>query len=262
MTHVETGGIVAAPTTSLPEDFGGERNWDYRYCWLRDAALTISSLIEAGATEEARFWRDWLLRAVAGDPADLQIMYAVDGSRRLAEWTVDQLPGYAGSRPVRIGNGAVEPAPDRRRRRGDAGARGRPRLRRSGDSDDAWSLQRVLVDHLAETWQDKDNGLWEIRGPLQDFTHSRVMVWVAFDRAVKAVERHGLPGDVDRWRDLRDAGARRGADPRLRRRARHVHPALRDHGGRRVAADAAAGRVRRRRRPADARAPSRRSSRT
>jgi GH15 family glucan-1,4-alpha-glucosidase len=203
LTHDETGGIVAAPTTSLPEDFGGERNWDYRYCWLRDAALTITSLISAGATEEARFWRDWLLRSVAGDPADLQIMYAVDGSRRLAEWTVDALPGYAGSRPVRIGNAAVS------QRQTDVVGEVMLALEAARDSalghtDDAWALQRVLVDHLADSWQEKDNGLWEIRGPLQDFTHSRVMVWAAFDRAVKAVERHGLPGDADRWRHLRD----------------------------------------------------------
>ena len=203
MTHEETGGIVAAPTTSLPEDFGGERNWDYRYCWLRDAALTISSLIEAGATDEARFWRDWLLRAVGGDPADLQIMYTVDGSRRLAEWTIDELPGYAGSRPVRIGNGAVE------QRQTDVVGEVMLALQAAresalGHTDDAWNLQRLLVNHLAETWQEKDNGLWEIRGPLQDFTHSRVMVWAAFDRAVKAVERYDLPGEIDRWRDLRD----------------------------------------------------------
>ena len=203
LTHVETGGIVAAVTTSLPEDFGGERNWDYRYCWLRDAALTINSLIEAGATEEARFWRDWLLRAVAGDPADLQIMYAVDGARRLTELTIDGLPGYAGSRPVRIGNGAVG------QRQTDVIGEVMLALEAAresdlGQSDDTWSLQRVLIDHLAETWQDRDNGLWEIRGPRQHFTHSRVMVWVAFDRAVEAVERHGFEGDVDRWRDLRD----------------------------------------------------------
>ena len=252
MTHAETGGIVAAPTTSMPEDFGGERNWDYRYCWLRDAALTISALISAGATEEARFWRDWLLRAVAGDPADLQIMYAVDGSRRLAEWTVDQLPGYAGSRPVRIGNGAVE------QRQTDVVGEVMLALEAArdsgpGHSDDAWSLQQVLVDHLAETWQDKDNGLWEIRGPLRDFTHSRVMVWAAFDRAVKAVERHGLPGDVERWRALREQVRDEVRRPGLRREPRHVHPALRDDRGRRLAADAAARRVRRRRGPADAR---------
>jgi GH15 family glucan-1,4-alpha-glucosidase len=203
MTHADTGGIVAAPTTSLPEDFGGERNWDYRYCWLRDAALTISSLISAGATDEAWFWRDWLLRAVAGDPADLQIMYAVDGSRRLTELTLDKLPGYAGSRPVRIGNGAVE------QRQTDVIGEVMLALEAARESDlghaeDAWDLQRVLIDHLAETWDEPDNGLWEIRGPLQHFTHSRVMVWAAFDRAVRAVERHGLKGEVDRWRELRD----------------------------------------------------------
>ena len=203
LTHVETGGIVAAPTTSLPEDFGGERNWDYRYCWLRDAALTLSSLLTAGATEEARFWRDWLLRAVAGDPADLQIMYTVDGSRRLPELTLDDLPGYAGSRPVRIGNAAVD------QQQSDVLGEVMIALEEAresslGWSDDAWALQRVLVDHLLDTWQERDNGLWEIRGPLQHFTHSRVMVWAAFDRAVRAVERHGLPGDVERWREVRD----------------------------------------------------------
>jgi GH15 family glucan-1,4-alpha-glucosidase len=203
LTHVETGGIVAAVTTSLPEDFGGERNWDYRYCWLRDAALTLSSLISAGATDEARFWRDWLLRAVAGDPADLQIMYTVDGSRRLPEMALDELPGYAGSRPVRIGNAAVD------QKQSDVlgevmSALEDARESALGFSDDAWSLQRVLVDHLVDTWQERDNGLWEIRGPLQHFTHSRVMVWAAFDRAVRAVERHGLPGDVDTWREVRD----------------------------------------------------------
>jgi GH15 family glucan-1,4-alpha-glucosidase len=203
LTHVETGGIVAAPTTSLPEDFGGERNWDYRYCWLRDAALTISALIEAGATDEARFWRDWLLRAVAGDPADLQIMYAVDGARRLPELALDDLPGYAGSRPVRIGNGAVHQT--------QTDVFGEVMLaleaaRESalGQTEDAWNLQRVIIDHLADTWDQRDNGIWEIRGPLRHFTHSRVMVWAAFDRAVRAVERHGLEGDVERWRDLRD----------------------------------------------------------
>jgi GH15 family glucan-1,4-alpha-glucosidase len=200
---VDTGGIVAAPTTSLPEDFGGERNWDYRYCWLRDAALTLSSLITAGATEEARFWRDWLLRAVAGDPADLQIMYTVDGSRRLPELTLDELPGYADSRPVRIGNAAVD-----QKQTDVLGevmiALDEARESPLGMSDTSWALQRVLVDHLAETWQERDNGLWEIRGPLQHFTHSRAMVWAAFDRAVRAVERHDLPGNVERWREVRD----------------------------------------------------------
>jgi GH15 family glucan-1,4-alpha-glucosidase len=203
LTHEDTGGIVAAPTTSLPEDFGGERNWDYRYCWLRDAALTISALIEAGATDEARFWRDWLLRAVAGDPADLQIMYAVAGARRLTELDLDGLPGYAGSKPVRIGNGAVD------QQQTDVIGEVMLALESARDSElgqteDAWHLQCVLVDHLADTWDQKDNGLWEIRGERRHFTHSRVMVWTAFDRAVRAVEKHGLEGDVDRWRELRD----------------------------------------------------------
>ncbi|HET8664604.1 MAG TPA: glycoside hydrolase family 15 protein [Nocardioides sp.] len=203
LTHEETGGIVAAPTTSLPEDFGGSRNWDYRYCWLRDAALTIAALIEAGATDEARFWRDWLLRAVAGDPGDLQIMYAVDGARRLTEIELDDLPGYAGSKPVRIGNEAVH-----QRQTDVIGevmlALEAARESELGQTEDAWNLQQVLVDHLADTWDQKDNGLWEIRGELRHFTHSRVMVWAAFDRAVRAVDLHGLEGDVDRWRELRD----------------------------------------------------------
>jgi GH15 family glucan-1,4-alpha-glucosidase len=203
LTHAETGGIVAAPTTSLPEDFGGSRNWDYRYCWLRDAALTISALIEAGATDEARLWRDWLLRAVAGDPGDLQIMYAVDGARRLTELELDDLPGYADSKPVRIGNGAVG-----QQQTDVIGevmlALEAARESELGQTEDAWNLQQVLIDHLADTWDQKDNGLWEIRGDLRHFTHSRVMVWAAFDRAVRAVERHGLEGDVARWRELRD----------------------------------------------------------
>jgi GH15 family glucan-1,4-alpha-glucosidase len=204
MTHEQTGGIVAAPTTSLPEDFGGERNWDYRYCWLRDAALTIESLIDAGYTDEARFWRHWLLRAVAGDPDDIQIMYAVDGARHLPEHTLEHLPGYAGSRPVRVGNAAVE------QRQTDvlgeimialAAARG------AGiePDDDGWNLQRSLVNRLCETWRHPDHGLWEIRGPQRHFTHSRVMVWAAFDRAIRAVEDEGLEGPVERWREARDA---------------------------------------------------------
>ena len=203
LTHAETGGIVAAPTTSLPEDFGGERNWDYRFCWLRDAALTLEALLAAHRSDEAKLWRDWLLRAVAGDPEDLQIMYTVDGGRYLPEMELDHLPGYAGSRPVRIGNGAVEQrqtdvlgevlqALDLAR---DAGLR---------ETHDSWALQRTLVNELAEHWNQPDNGLWEIRGPRRHFTHSRVMVWVAFDRAVRAVENHGLDGPVDRWREVRE----------------------------------------------------------
>ena len=203
LTHGETGGIVAAPTTSLPEDFGGERNWDYRFCWLRDAALTLESLVDAGYTDEARLWRNWLLRAVAGDPEDLQIMYTVDGGRNLPERTLDHLPGYAGSRPVRVGNAAVE-----QRQRDVLGevmiALEKARTAGLEADDQAWAMQRALVDNLAKNWQEPDNGLWEIRGPQRHFTHSRAMVWAAFDRAVTAVEQHGLEGPVDRWREIRD----------------------------------------------------------
>jgi GH15 family glucan-1,4-alpha-glucosidase len=203
LTHERTGGIVAAPTTSLPEDFGGERNWDYRYCWLRDAALTLESLIGAGATDEAAAWRTWLLRAAAGDPEDLQIMYKVDGGRRLPEVELDHLPGYAGSKPVRIGNGAVG------QRQADVLGEVMIALALSREAgvpgdDDAWSLQRKLVDRLVETWREPDHGLWEIRGPVRRFTHSRAMVWAAFDRAVQAVEEHGFEGPVERWRAARD----------------------------------------------------------
>ncbi len=204
MTHAETGGIVAAPTTSLPEDFGGERNWDYRYCWLRDASLTLTALLDAGYTDEALAWRDWLLRAVAGDPADLQIMYGVDGSRDLPERSLDHLPGYAGSRPVRVGNGAAGQlqtdvfgslmiALDTARRAG------------LEEGQNSWRLQCALLDHLAGHWDQPDHGIWEVRGPTQRFTHSRVMAWVAFDRGVRAVEELGLEGHVDRWRSARDA---------------------------------------------------------
>jgi GH15 family glucan-1,4-alpha-glucosidase len=204
MTHGQTGGIVAAPTTSLPEDFGGVRNWDYRFCWLRDASLTLEALIAAGYHDEVKLWRDWLLRAVAGDPADLQIMYAVDGGRNLHERELTHLSGYADSRPVRIGNGAVD------QKQTDVLGEVMAALhqaRREGleESPDTWALQRALVEDLAETWQEPDHGLWEIRGDKQHFTHSRVMVWVAFDRAIRAVEEHGLDGPVDRWRELRDA---------------------------------------------------------
>jgi GH15 family glucan-1,4-alpha-glucosidase len=204
LTHAGTGGIVAAPTTSLPEEFGGERNWDYRYCWLRDASLTLEAFLESGYEDEARLWRDWLLRAVAGDPADLQIMYAVDGGRDLTERTLDHLPGYAGSRPVRIGNGAVT------QRQTDVLGEVMIALQMAREvgleeSEDSWSLQRALVEELAKHWDQPDNGLWEIRGPRRHFTHSRVMVWVAFDRAISAVEKHGLDGPVEQWRKLRDA---------------------------------------------------------
>ncbi len=204
LTHAETGGIVAAPTTSLPEDFGGERNWDYRFCWLRDAALTLGSLVDAGYTDEARVWRSWLLRAVAGDPEDLQIMYTVDGGRRLPERTLEHLPGHAGSRPVRVGNAAAE------QRQSDVLGEVMIALEHARDvglehDKRAWALQRALVDNLAKQWREPDNGLWEIRGPLRHFTHSRAMVWAAFDRAVRHVEQNHANGNVELWREIRDA---------------------------------------------------------
>jgi GH15 family glucan-1,4-alpha-glucosidase len=203
LTHVDTGGIVAAPTTSLPEDFGGERNWDYRYCWLRDAALTLESLLAAGRADNAHHWRDWLLRAIAGDPADMQIMYTVEGARHLPERELEHLAGYADSRPVRIGNGAVV------QRQTDVlgevlGALSMARNHGVTETRDSWSLQRTLVNQLAENWRKPDNGLWEIRGPRRHFTHSRVMVWSAFDRVIEGVENHGLEGPVDEWRYMRD----------------------------------------------------------
>lgn len=203
LTHAPTGGIVAAPTTSLPEDFGGARNWDYRFCWLRDSSLTIEALIASGFTDETRLWRRWLIRAVAGDPQDLQIMYGVDGSRELPERTVDHLTGYAGSTPVRVGNGAVS-----QRQMDVLGevmiSLSRGREQGVAESDRSWKIQRALVENLGDHWDEPDNGLWEIRGPLRHFTHSRVMVWAAFDRAIKGVEECGLDGPVERWRVLRD----------------------------------------------------------
>lgn len=204
LSDAETGGIVAAVTTSLPEDFGGERNWDYRFCWLRDAAMTLEALLEHGYRTEAQAWRQWLLRAVAGDPADVQIMYGVDGSRDLPERTLDHLPGYAGSRPVRIGNAAVGQVQN------DVLGEVMCALhlaRSAGvpESTDAWSLQVHLVDHLCRTWREPDSGIWEVRGEPRHFTHSKAMAWAALDRAVRAVEARGLPGPVERWRRERDA---------------------------------------------------------
>jgi GH15 family glucan-1,4-alpha-glucosidase len=203
LTHEETGGIVAAPTTSLPEDFGGERNWDYRYSWLRDAALTVEAIIGTHQPERAAPWRDWLLRAIAGDPEDMQVVYTVDGGRHLAEQELDHLAGYAGSRPVRLGNAAVE------QRQTDVVGEVICALAAARDAGlpetaDSWSLQRTLVDELADSWQRPDRGIWEIRGSQRHFTHSRVMVWAAFDRMVRAVETHGLDGPVHRWREERD----------------------------------------------------------
>ncbi len=198
-----TGGIVAAPTTSLPETIGGSRNWDYRYCWLRDATYTLLAFLETGHVDEAVAWRDWLLRAVAGDPDQLQIMYGVAGERRLPETDLPWLAGHRGSTPVRIGNsahdqfqldvfGEVMDALHQARAGGMEA------------DDDAWELQRLLVEVVERRWQDPDDGMWEVRGAPQHFTHSKVMAWVAVDRAIKGIEQFGLDGPVERWRALRD----------------------------------------------------------
>jgi len=203
LTYAPTGGIVAAPTTSLPELLGGSRNWDYRYCWLRDATFTLYALTLAGYDSEAAAWRDWLLRAVAGDPSKLQIMYGLGGERRLPETELAWLPGYAGSRPVRIGNAAVD------QHQLDVYGEVIDALhqtRRAGipADHDAWHLERALLEYLEGAWSEKDQGLWETRGPQQHFTHSKVMAWVAFDRAVKAMEQGQVEGALERWRTLRD----------------------------------------------------------
>ena len=202
LTYRPTGGIVAAPTTSLPEHIGGTRNWDYRYCWLRDATLTLLTLMDAGYYEEAQAWRDWLLRAIAGSPSQVQIMYGLRGERHLREWEVPWLPGYEGSKPVRIGNAASDQVQhDVFGEVLDALYQGR----RGGlpASEEGWHLQRALVAHLEGVWSLPDFGIWEVRGERQHFTHSKVMAWVALDRAVKAVEQFGLEGPLDRWRALR-----------------------------------------------------------
>ncbi|MEX6506179.1 glycoside hydrolase family 15 protein [Jiella sp. M17.18] len=197
-----TGGIVAAPTSSLPEAIGGSRNWDYRYCWLRDSALTLYALLNAGYRQEAEAWRQWLLRAVAGQPEQLQIMYGLAGERSLPEFEIPWLSGYEESRPVRIGNGAA----------------GQTQLDVYGElidmlhaareaelqpQSEAWRMQKVLLKHLETAWQTLDRGIWEVRGDPKAFTHSRMMCWVAFDRAVLSVERFGMDGPVERWREIR-----------------------------------------------------------
>jgi GH15 family glucan-1,4-alpha-glucosidase len=203
LTYAPTGGIVAAATTSLPEAIGGERNWDYRYCWLRDATMTLQALLYAGCTDEAKAWREWLLRAVAGDAKDMQIMYGISGERRLTEYTLPWLSGYEGSTPVRVGNEAS----------------GQFQLdvygelldalhldRESGLSakDNAWDLQKVILDELEGRWAAPDQSLWEMRGEPRHFVHSKVMAWVGMDRAVIAVEKFGLDGPVAHWSAIRD----------------------------------------------------------
>jgi GH15 family glucan-1,4-alpha-glucosidase len=203
LTYAPTGGIVAAPTTSLPERPGGVRNWDYRFCWLRDATLTLLALLTAGHTSEADAWRNWLLRAVAGDPADLQIMYGVAGERQLAERELDWLAGYEGARPVRVGNAASEQVQiDVYGEVMDALYQARVHV--LDPQPEAWAIQTALLEHLEEIWRDPDDGIWEIRGERRHFVHSKAMAWVAFDRAVRSVEEQGLEGPVDRWRAVRD----------------------------------------------------------
>jgi len=190
LTYLPTGGIVAAPTTSLPERIGGGRNWDYRYCWLRDATFTLYSMMNAGFLTEAKAWRDWLLRAVAGDPEKAQILYGVGGQRRIPELELDWLPGYAGSSPVRIGNAAHEQF--QLDVYGEVmDALHQARVHGLDPDDHAWSLQRNLMDFLEGAWDRPDDGIWEVRGPRRHFTHSKVLAWVAFDRAVQAVEHLG-----------------------------------------------------------------------
>jgi GH15 family glucan-1,4-alpha-glucosidase len=202
LSYAPTGGIVAAPTTSLPEALGGVRNWDYRYCWLRDATLTLYALLLAGYTQEARAWREWLVRAVAGHPQEMQIMYGLAGERQLTEREVPWLAGYDNSRPVRIGNAASEQF--------QLDVYGEvmdtmhvARKHRVPEKIYAWALEKKLMDYLESVWDQPDEGIWEVRGPRRHFTHSKVMAWVAVDRAIKAVEKFNLNGPVEQWRSLR-----------------------------------------------------------
>ncbi len=204
LTYVPTGGIVAAPTTSLPEQLGGQRNWDYRFCWLRDATFTLLAMLHAGYEDEARAWGGWLRRAVAGSPDQIQTMYGIAGERRLVEWTVGNLPGYQGAAPVRVGNAASEQLQI------DVYGELMDALYQAAHSglvppDSAWQLQRLLVVHLERIWQQPDEGIWEVRGGAKHFTFSKVMAWVAVDRAIRTAEEFSLHGPLEAWRRLRDA---------------------------------------------------------
>ncbi|MGE5163287.1 MAG: glycoside hydrolase family 15 protein [Sphingobacteriales bacterium] len=203
LTYAPTGGMAAAPTTSLPEFIGGPRNWDYRFCWLRDATLTLLSLMNAGYYDEARMWREWLLRAAAGSPRQIQIMYGLRGERRLTEWQVPWLAGYENSAPVRVGNaahtqlqldifGEVMDALHQARQGG------------LGANEAGWAMQREFLLHLAQIWHEPDEGLWEVRNGREHFTHSKVMAWLAFDRAIRSAERFKLPGPIEQWRETRE----------------------------------------------------------
>jgi GH15 family glucan-1,4-alpha-glucosidase len=216
LIYAPTGGIVAAATTSLPEQPGGVRNWDYRFCWLRDATFTLMALVNAGYLDEAGAWRDWLLRAIAGDPNAMQIMYGVRGERRLSEFEVPWLPGYGGAKPVRVGNAASQQF------QLDVFGETMDALYQAHEaglpvSDAGWRLALSLLEHLESVWHEPDDGIWEVRGPRRHFTQSKVMAWVAFDRAVRAAEQHGRDGPVERWRQARDAIHRqvceKGFDP-------------------------------------------------
>jgi GH15 family glucan-1,4-alpha-glucosidase len=202
LTYRPTGGIVAAPTTSLPERLGGERNWDYRFCWLRDATFTLQAMMNSGYDEEAKDWRDWLLRAVAGDPAQAQILYGIDGERLTSEWELPWLPGYARSRPVRVGNAASEQRQlDMYGEIMDTLYQARCRTHTPNRGD--WPLQLKLLEHLETEWRLPDRGIWEVRGTPRHFTYSKVMAWVAFDRAIKTARQFRLKGPIRRWVSLR-----------------------------------------------------------
>jgi GH15 family glucan-1,4-alpha-glucosidase len=203
LTFAPTGGIVAAPTTSLPEQLGGERNWDYRFCWLRDATFTLLALMNSGYTEEASAWHNWLLRAVAGAPADMQIMYGIMGQRRLLEWEADWLSGYEGAKPVRIGNAAhAQLQLDVYGELIDAFHQSR--MTKLKLDDGTWDLECAILDHVADVWDQPDHGIWERRGEPRHYVFSKVMTWVAFDRAIKSATKFGFAAPLQRWQTLRD----------------------------------------------------------